>query len=159
MRPLAVEAPDAVSLRNRALGMLARREHSSNELRLKLSRGGADPAVIDEVLQQLADEGLQSDTRFAESLTRQRVSAGHGPLRVLADLRAHGIDDSLIASVLDESDPQWLQRAAHVRRRRFGSDPPRDARDLARQFRFLQYRGFSGEQARRVIDGRLETGD
>jgi regulatory protein len=40
-----------------------------------------------------------------------------------------------------------------VRRKRFGDEPPQDYKERARQSRFLQYRGFTSDQIRQVLDG------
>ena len=135
------------------MGLLARREHSRQELARKLARGGAeaDPALVGSVLDELAAEGLQSDRRFADALARRRVETGHGPLRVIAELREHGLE---AGESVDVSDPEWLQRARAALARRFGEAVPRVPREVARQLRFLQYRGFTAGQARRALDAR-----
>jgi len=41
--------------------------------------------------------------------------------------------------------------ARAVRRKRFGAAPPSDFRERARQARFLEYRGFDGDQIRAAL--------
>ena len=57
----------APSPRNKALDLLARREHSVAELRAKLLVREFDSASIDEAIDQLVGEGLVSDARFADA--------------------------------------------------------------------------------------------
>ena len=64
-------------VRRAAMDLLARREHSVEELRQKLARRfGRDQEldqVIVEQLDRLVDEGLLSDSRFAAAMLRQLV--------------------------------------------------------------------------------------
>jgi regulatory protein len=73
------------------MNYLARREHSQEELRLKLSQRGFSERLINEVIGELRDENLQSDARFAEVFTRSRVAKGYGVYRIRQELRQRGI--------------------------------------------------------------------
>ena len=55
-------------MRNYAMGLLTGRDYSRAELATKLVKRFDEHSAIDGVLQRLADEGLQSDVRFAEAL-------------------------------------------------------------------------------------------
>ena len=135
-----------------ALRLLVRREHSERELRFKLERRDTDDAVIDAVLAQLVDEGYLSDARFAEVFVRSRHERGVGPLRIRVELRERGVDDQLVELAFRELAADWFDAARQQRDKRFGETPPQDFRERARQMRFLQQRGFSGEQARAALD-------
>ncbi|MDN5937189.1 MAG: RecX family transcriptional regulator, partial [Salinisphaera sp.] len=63
----------AGELRARALRLLARREHAASELARKLVGRGFDRTAVDEVLAQLAAEGLLDEMRYAEALVRSGV--------------------------------------------------------------------------------------
>jgi regulatory protein len=133
------------ALRGRALAMLTRREHSRAELQKKLSEQGGHEAVIGQVLDELVERRLQSDARFAEVFVRSRAEKGYGPRAISVDLRARGLDAETIATAMAASGYDWAALAADTRRRRFGTALPKDVRERARQLRFLQYRGFTGE--------------
>jgi regulatory protein len=153
------------SLQARALGWLAQREHSRDELRRKLLRvalllpDGVDAAdgaachehdattAVDRLLDQLQAKGLLSDERFVESRVRVR-SPGLGVRRIQMELARHGL--KLSAQPLQQLHDSELQRATQLWRRRFGV-PPQDLRERARQMRFLAGRGFSGEVIRKVL--------
>ncbi|VAW75766.1 Regulatory protein RecX [hydrothermal vent metagenome] len=135
-----------------AMGLLARREHSERELGLKLVRRDNDAAVIDAVLAQLVNEGYLSNARFAEVFVRSRHGRGVGPLRIRAELRQRGVDDHLVEEAFRELSADWFDAARRQRDKRFGLVPPQDIQERARQMRFLQQRGFNGEQARAAID-------
>ncbi len=148
-------------LRKKAMDLLARREHSVGELWCKLQshasgRGKAqnlDASVIDDVLARLQNEGLVSDERFTEAFVRYRSNNGYGPQRIQAELRERGVSEKIVLIYLDFGDSQWFERALSVRNKRFGEDRPKDAKERARQARFLQYRGFTADQAGQVLDG------
>ncbi|MDP2227214.1 MAG: RecX family transcriptional regulator, partial [Moraxellaceae bacterium] len=57
----------------------------------------------------------------------------------------------LAAASMAAEDQQWQAKAQLVLQRRFGDAPPKDARERARQIRFLQYRGFTSDQIRQAL--------
>ncbi len=137
-----------------AMGLLARREHSLAELKLKLLRRyGDDGLLIDRTLQRLSSEGLQSDERFCQAYIAMRSRSGRGPLRIAMELRERGVDEQLTATYLDPQDDSWLDSARNVRCKRFGPVPPVELKVRAKQMRFLQYRGFSREQIDYALRG------
>ena len=133
------------------MNLLARREHSTQELRDKLLTRGFEDDEIVPALQTLSREGLLSDERFTESFIHSRMERGSGPVKIRAELRQRGVADEIITNWLDERDRVWLERAESVRCKKFGSALPVDYKEKARQARFLQYRGFSAEQTRQVL--------
>jgi len=138
--------------RRRALGLLARREHSCAELVAKLVRSGHERDAAERTVSDLADRGLVCDSRFAEALLRSRVERGGGPLRVRRDLEARGVEPAVVDRILDPDDPEWEARARGAREKRFGAAPPGDRASAARQARFLVGRGFTRRQVRRAIE-------
>ena len=151
----------ALSLEGRALRHLARREHSRAELERKLAaqvlRGVAsDEAAplleqIRRMLDELAERGLLSDARAAESvLTSQQRR--YGSRRIKQALLAKGLAPDLVAATLQQSRATELERARAVWRRRFGAPAP-DAAGRARQARFLAARGFDADIVYRLVKG------
>lgn len=141
------------ALRHKAMDMLSRREYAAAELSQKLTGKGFDEDSVRDIVAQLVADGLVSDERFTEAFVRFRAERGYGPLRIQAELRERGVDESVVAMHLDLGDPQWRQRSEEVRRKRFGAARPADFKERARQARFLQYRGFGAQQIRHVMDG------
>lgn len=139
----------AKDLRLSAMNILAHRENSRKELRDKLLRKFApEVELLDAVLDQLVADDLLSDQRFSEAFVRWRASKGQGPVRIRAALRERGVDGD---GALRESDVDWFALAAEVAHKRFGASPVTDAKQRAKRMRFLQYRGFSGEQIRAAL--------
>lgn len=151
--PSAARAQTGKSLRHKAMDLLARRDYAEAELCQKLTGKGFDAEAVAEVVAQLCDEGLVSDERFTEAFVRFRRERGYGPMRIQSELRERGVNDKIQAAYLDFRDPRWCEQTAQVRRKRFGDEPPQDYKERARQSRFLQYRGFTSDQIRQVLDG------
>jgi regulatory protein len=138
-------------IRRKAMDLLARREHSVAELRRKLLAKGYAQLAVDEQLRLLEQENLLSDQRFAESYVNFRSKKGFGPVRIRLELKEKGVNATLIEEYLDNND-YWRNIAKEVREKRFGTTLPKDYKDIAKQMRFLQYRGFSNEQLRHLFD-------
>ena len=146
-----VEEPELVEIRKKAMDLLARREHSEQELRRKLiSREFADDSV-DQVLDQLRQDRLQSDSRFTESYVNHRVNAGVGPLKIRYELRQKGIADRLAEEFLEVHADHWEAMMAQQRARKFGKTLPAGYAERMKQARFLQNRGFSPESVMRLF--------
>jgi regulatory protein len=142
---------DIVSIRRKAMDLLARREHSALELRRKLLSREFDEATVDEVLARLQHDRLQSDERFTESYVHHRVNAGVGPLKIRQELLQRGIGDDLAQQYLDSMSDQWDEMMAQQRVRKFGETIPQDLKDRMKQARFLQNRGFSPDSVMRLF--------
>lgn len=139
-------------VRQAALRLLVRREHSCVELRRKLLQRSYAPELVEQVLQQLLAQDLLSELRFTESYVRARANKGYGPLRIIEELRQRGVDEELIVTQIDSLTEQWLHNISKVRQKRFGTHIPKDFTERAREMRFLQYRGFTTEQIKQVFN-------
>ncbi len=142
---------DTISPRNKALDLLARREHSVAELRAKLVAREFDTDAIDATIDVLIQDGLVSDDRFTAAFVAYRVRKGQGPVRIRGELKQRGVAGELIAAHLEQADVDWNQLARSVRDKKYGPARSTEYREQARQSRFLQHRGFSGEQIRAVL--------
>jgi regulatory protein len=137
--------------RTAALRLLARREHSSAELRAKLQQRGYPAAAIGPVVDALQAQGLLSDERYAEALIATRVERGYGPMRIAAELRQSELPQTVIEQALAATQVDWARQVEQVRRKRFGESFPVDFAERARQARFLHYRGFTAEQIQHAL--------
>ncbi len=136
-------------LKARAIRLLARREHSRAELARKLAADGTQED-IEAVLAELTASGLLSDARYAEAYLRGNA-ARFGAAKLRQTLRAKGIPSELVEQQLADTDaPDELSRAREIWARKFGTAPA-DAREWARQARFLQSRGFAVDVIRKLL--------
>src|SRR4249919_1709456 len=132
----------------RALGLLVRREHSRKELTRKLTTRGVEPEAAVAAVDKLTAAGWQDDQRFAESLIRSRIAAGHGPVRIRAELAMHALDREGVAQALDAAEVDWDEAARDLVRRRFGADVTADRDKQRKAADWLLRRGFTGAQVR-----------
>ncbi len=193
-------------LRQKALRLLALREHSRAELRQKLtplcrklsaagqahdlgadldananapaaSHGGSVLELLEQVLQDLEDQGCINAERYAQNWV-QSNSQRYGRVRIQHELKRKGIDQTTADRALAHLAADDVERAWQLWHRRFGSKhstPPTDAaadcersgrswrrsnpdgpqlpkwQEQGRQMRFLQGRGFSDEVIRAVL--------
>ncbi len=146
------------TLMSRAVGLLARREHSRVELARKLNRHlGPDEtaADIDRVLDRLQEQDLLSDQRFAASLVRQR-STRYGDLRLTRDLRERGVPEADAEAAMTVVHGTEAHRALETWARRFDALPT-TREERGRQGRFLQARGFSMDTIVQVLSGKVNS--
>lgn len=157
------DKPLSRSVYERALGLLARREHSARELKLKLRAADrADAACGDEVdaaLERLRAQHYQDDGRFAVSLARRRAESGYGPLRIHAELKSHGLGDAAIRDAIAAVDTDWTANAAEQLRHHAGRKSPGGAIERARRAAFLLRRGFDAATVRAVTRAEISDPD
>ncbi|MBS1212175.1 MAG: regulatory protein recX, partial [Proteobacteria bacterium] len=102
---------------------------------------GCEESAAREAIEQLRQEGLQSDRRFLEGFVRARVSKGYGEARIRQELQLKGIDKDEAGECLRLYD--WDELLAGVYERRYGKGGPTSPREHAARVRFLQQRGFA----------------
>jgi regulatory protein len=144
----SMRAP-GLSLKGRALRLLSQREHTQQELARKLAPHAQSPEQLQQLIGELMQAGWLSHERYIESVIHRRA-AKLGASRLRQELQGKGISGGEMAEALEQLRHTEEQRARAVWTRRFGN-PPVDARDHARQLRFLMSRGFSTDVIRRVL--------
>lgn len=144
---------------------LGRREHSQKELREKLLAKQCSIEAVEKLLEEFAQEGYQSDERMTSAVIKEGIRKGHGHQRILQTLKQHKLNtiqrlsdidnwinnhtefftDSQTIENQDNTEIDWLLLAVEARVKKYGSALPTTAKDKAKQFRFLQYRGFTAD--------------
>jgi len=132
-------------IRHLAMDYLARREHGFSELVSKLVQRGVDSSEAEQVVQQLAMDGLQDDQRFAEMYLRAQAERGRGPLYIRNGLCQRGISRFDARETIYKSHFDWTESAKQVALKKYGSEPC-DYAQRATRVRFLLQRGFTREQ-------------
>lgn len=148
---MQLDGNDFSAVRESALKLLSRRDHSSKELTGKLLQRGFDADSIEAVLDELTHAGLHSERRYAESYARQRAMKGYGPLRIRAELSERGIDRDLVNQALNELNIDFTELAHRFYRRKYHK-PVQDYQEKARRSQAMARRGFSREHLRGLFD-------
>ncbi len=138
-----------LSLKGRALKLLAQREHSRLELQRKLAAHVEEGDDLNAVLDELEQRGFISVERVVESVLRSKAGR-YGAARLVHDLRSKGLDDEVVRNASEQLRDTELERARELWRKRFGT-PPADIKERAKQLRFMASRGFSADVASRVL--------
>lgn len=125
------------------LGLLARREHSCVELLNKCLLKGFTKNVCLAVIDELAERGLQSNDRYAESYARSRMQKGFGPIAIAYELSQNGIRntdlDTIITTVTAGS---WLDLLEQVYHKKYPRSTLISRNEWAKRYQFLMQRGF-----------------
>lgn len=147
---------DYADIKAIALRYLAMREHSQKELVDKIqAKGFAKPDILP-VLAELAEQGWQSDARYAESYARFRIRKGFGPLAIAYELQQHGIKGVDLDAIMGDLADSWLALLVQVYAKKYrpgSAGAERLSRnEWAKRGRFLLQRGFSGESVATLLD-------
>jgi regulatory protein len=143
--------PSNLSLKGRALRALAGRDYSRVELERKLISFETEPGQLAKTLDDLQAKGFLDEQRAADSLAHRRGQK-LGTARVVAEMKARGIEADAITQAAAELKVTELERAREVWRRKFG-EVAVDAAGKSKQMRFLMARGFSAEVIRKAVVG------
>lgn len=138
-----------VNLRSRALAYLTRREYTRVELEAKLLALTEEPDKVKELLDDFEKRSWLSDMRALEQLIHARQRK-FGKARIIHEAREKGISDVLIEEALPRLVASELDAAREIWRRKFGKVAT-NAAERAKQMRFLQSRGFSGDICTKVL--------
>jgi len=140
-----------MSARNKAMDLLARREHSAHELRQKLKQRDFDHEEIERALEALQQDNLQSDVQFTESYINHKINAGLGPVKIIHELRQKGVASDLIDEQMSALSTDWNTLLEQQRIKKYGGEIPNEYSQKIKQARFLQNRGFSPESVMRLF--------
>ncbi|WP_245802217.1 recombination regulator RecX [Corynebacterium pacaense] len=156
------------AVRKRALLLLDQRARSRQELRRRLLALEFEDAIIDLVLDDLANSRLLDDLNFASEWVRQRSSRRGKSTRALdRELQEKGVSAPTRERALAQIDPEderGTARSVAVKKARSESRVPGDRADYDRALRrvvgVLARRGFpagmSMDIAREALDERIE---
>jgi regulatory protein len=154
-----LDVPDVPVLRRAAMDFLARREHSSFELKQKLLIKFPDLVIadLDKALSQLQIENLQSDERFTESYVRYRKSRGFAYRRIRADLSSRRVHPDIVSKYLFSDDAEWQDMACELvaKKTRDVAEIEFGSKQHRKLVRFLESRGFLQLEIQKAIDRNL----
>jgi regulatory protein len=144
---LSTSPPEsAAELKIRALRLLARREHSRDELARKLSPYAESPEILEGVLRDLESGKQLSNERFA-GIRAHWLARKYGAAKIRQDLKAKGVENELVERISAEGE---LERAQAILARKYRV-PATTPEERARRARFLQGRGFSSDVIHRLV--------
>ena len=137
---------------------LGNRNHSSFELRVKLSKKGYQKLIIEKVIKDLSAKGYIDDQKFTESFVKNRIEKRkEGIVKINSELRKKGISNEIISDVINNftDDPIHLQNAFQLARKKYQSLKNKDLdfqKLKGRLFNFLKGKGYTTEIILKVLD-------
>ncbi len=137
---------------------LGNRNHSSFELRVKLTKKGYQKLIIEKVIKDLSAKGYINDQKFAESFVKNRIEKRkEGIVKINSELRKKGISNEIISDVINNftDDPIHLQNALQLTRKKYQSLKNKDLdfkKLKGRLFNFLKGKGYTTEIILKVLD-------
>ncbi|MDG1644933.1 recombination regulator RecX [Klebsiella huaxiensis] len=147
-------------LLDRAIRILAMRDHSEQELRRKLaapvmSKNGPEaldvtPEEVDKVVEWCIDNRYLDDDRFVRQFIASRSRKGYGPARVRQELKQKGISRETIESSMRECEIDWALLAREQAQRKYGEPLPTAFSEKVKIQRFLLYRGYLMEDIQEI---------
>lgn len=159
-------SPETLAARAKdvCLRLLTERARSRAELDQKLTQKGYPRAVIDAVLDRLAEVGLVDDAAFAEQWVHSRHTySGRGRRALATELRRKGIDQQTSSEALSQvSADDERERAAELVRKKLARTTPDDIADrddrerlMRRLVGMLARRGYSAGLSFAVVKDEL----
>ena len=116
----------------------------------KIKKKGLNLDHVSDVLDALAEQGLQSDLRFADSFLNSRAKAGFGPARIRQELLSKGVEGKVVNGVFNECGIDWFENARLAFRKKF-PNPSGELQERAKRVRFLTYRGFEIDHIKTAV--------
>ena len=139
-----------ILVREAAVRLLARRQHSQSELLRKLSARGSPESIVLEVVNELQEQGYQSQSRFTQMLIKGRMAKLYGMNKIRSELAQHNIGSTMIADTVAELDVDWFDICKQAYQKKYGRyDSIGSSTDwalLQKHKRYLWQRGFTEEQ-------------
>ena len=147
-------------LLDRAIRILAMRDHSEQELRRKLAapvlgKNGPEtldvtPEEVDTVVAWCIENRYLDDGRFVRQFIASRSRKGYGPARVRQELKQKGISREAIESSMRECEIDWALLAREQAQRKYGEPLPTAFSEKVKIQRFLLYRGYLMEDIQEI---------
>lgn len=101
---------ERITVLQKSVDLLSRREHSTQELRLKLKKRDYDQTVIEQVISQLRHKGYLDDARFAAMWIRSRLrKKPESPFALKAGLMNKGVDADTAETAIREAEVDWQE--------------------------------------------------
>jgi regulatory protein len=137
--------------------LLARREHSQQELMAKLTAKRFDPHLCQQQIQSYHQAGWQSDERYCESRINHRIGQGYGAYWIERELLEQDIDPHLIRSKLNLLDQDWVANALSLLQKKYAGADWGSANAIHKAQRFLYQKGYSAEQIKQALSANRQT--
>lgn len=139
-------------LLDRAVRILAMRDHSERELRRKLvapvmGKNGPEaiavtPEILERVIAWCMENHYLDDERFTRQFIASRSRKGYGPARIRQELNQKGVQRTVIEQAMFDCGIDWAEQAREQALRKYGDPLPTTFAEKIKVQRFLLNRGY-----------------
>lgn len=146
-------------LLDRAIRILAMRDHSEQELRRKLvapvmSKNGPEaldvtPDELEQVVARCIENRYLDDNRFVGQFIASRSRKGYGPARIRQSSARKALRAKVVDRAMRKCDIDWVSLAGEQAQRKYGEPLPSAFTEKVKVQRFLLYRGYLMEDIRK----------
>ncbi len=148
---------ELLRVKDSALRLLSRRNHSKYELKLKLLKKKFSKEVIQKVLVELEDKDLLNDEQFARELVDERLNRkNEGINKIRNSLFQKGVNREIIDKVLDSKldEETMVESALKLASKRLKLLDKLDDSQKKKQkiYSYLANKGYSFDQIKLVIE-------
>lgn len=149
---------DSNEVRKKAFDLLARRAHSTKELRNKLYKREYGKRDIETVIAECERLGFLNDELFAADYAAELSGQGKGPFKIKMKLRDKGLSEDNIKRVMEAVTSGEEENARQAIKGKLRSLIHEEDINKRRQkaYRFLAYRGFSSDVIAKLMDSTPE---
>ncbi|OCG07572.1 hypothetical protein A9G13_04905 [Gilliamella sp. wkB178] len=153
---------------NKAVQLLAQRDHSSYELtqkitlffnkKIKCSEDEYDDQLnqlklkIHQVIEYCISKNWVNDAEFIEKYIIMRANKGYGKYKISAELSQRGLPTNLIHELLRGAKINWSNMAAKQLTKKFKQLNPKNKQQQLKGMQFLINRGYTQDDIKTVYD-------
>lgn len=137
-------------LKSKVLYYLAKRDYSYKEILQKLQKYSQNIEEITNLLDECVQKGWLCEERYINNYIQSK-SKKYSLLKIKNDLQQKTNNTQLIEEMLAKSQIDEYQIALSIWQKKFGVIPV-DAKDVAKQARFLHSRGFSFGTIKKILN-------
>ena len=150
-----MDLDNSKSVRIKIMDFLARREHTTKEIFIKLENRVESVDILSAEIKKLEEEGLIDHQRFTEQYIHSRSAKGYGPLRIKQELKQRGVNENISQPLLNNID--WTSLAIEVLEKKVNHEFPEETKLVLKLKKFLNYRGFDFSQIDQAFSSYKKT--
>lgn len=149
---------------DKAVQLLAQRNHSSIELKQKLrqfyikkqanEQMVIDNNFIDEQLDKVVQYSIEhhwiDDIGYIEQYVRMRARKGYGLIRIVGELKQRGLNVASVNNIIKKENIDWSELGLKQVQKKFHHLDKRDLQQKVKVFQFLAYKGFHQDDIAKI---------
>lgn len=138
---------DYKAVKNKFLSLLARREYSKSELKLKANTLKYPVDIVNAVINDFESKDLQSDIRYCEMVFRAKINKRYGFHYIVSFLKQKGVSAKDIEAVSSNLPIDWDDLANEALKKYCDRNDLLTSKDIAKAINYLRRKGFAADSA------------